>query len=275
MLLLAALAVTSHAAELHIGVLSVLDDDAMAQQWRPLAEGLARRLPQHAVLLKPYDLAGLEAAVARGELSFVVTNPGHYVQLEASHGVTRVATQTAAGGHDPEHAVGSAVVMRRGASLAGGLAALAGRRVAAVSQDAFGGYQLVADEWLRQGLDVEGGAVQMVFTGFPMTRVVESVLSGQAEAGILRTCLLERLERDGRVAPGALVVVAPRREEALACQTSTALYPGWAFAATPAVPPGLSREVLLALLVLPADTGGTQWTVPAVYQRVHEVLRRL
>ncbi len=273
--MLASTASLATAAELRIGVLSVLDEEAVPHQWQPLAAGLAQRLPQHVVVLQPYDLNGLEAAVARGELSFVVTNPGQYVRLEARHGVTRVATQTAAGGQDPAHAVGSAVVMRRGASLTGGLAELEGKRVAAVSEDAFGGYQLVAMEWIRRGVDVEAGAVKTQFTGFPMTRVLDAVLSGQADAGILRACLLERLEREGRVPPGALVVVAARRDASLACQTSTELYPGWAFAALPSAPPGLSREVLLALLALPAEPGGAHWSVPADYQRVHEVLRAL
>jgi len=266
---------TGHATELRIGVLSVLDEEASRRDWRPLAEGLAQRLAPHAVRLQAFDLAGLEEAVAGQEVSFVVTNPGHYVQLEARHRVTRIATQTAGVGHDPAHAVGSAVVVRSGPQGPAGLADLAGRRVAAVSEQAFGGYQLVAAEWTRRGVDVEGGAVALRFTGFPMTRVVDAVLAGEADAGILRTCLLERLEGEGRVPAGALTVVGARHDPALPCRSSTALYPGWAFAALPSVPPTVSREVLLALLALPPDGADTHWSVPADYQRVHDVLRTL
>lgn len=262
-------------ARIDIGVLAVLDGEDTRRLWQPLADGLARALPGHSVQLQVLDPDALDAALAQQALHFVVTNPGHYVRLEARHGATRIATQTTAESDDPAHTVGSAVVVRAGTPVPASLDALRGKRVAAVAEDAFGGYQLVAHEWLQRGLDAEAGAVQRVFTGFPMQRVADAVLVGQAEAGILRTCVLEQLERTGRVAPGALVVVGARPDAPAPCRSSTPLYPGWAFAALASTPPELSRTVLLALLTQPADAQGGRWSVPADYQRVHEVLRAL
>lgn len=260
---------------LHVGVLSVLEDQDTEQQWQPLIDGLAKALPQWRLHLHPLDPDGMEQALRRRELGFVITNPGHYVLIESRHRAVRIATQIAAEGGDPAHAVGSTVVVRSDAPVPAGLAALKGRRVAAVSEHAFGGYQLVAADWMHHGIDAEAGDVRRVFTGYPMTRVAEAVLSGAADAGILRTCLLERLVREGRVAPGALRVVAVESDSRLPCQSSTPLYPGWAFAILPHVPPDLAREAVLALLTLPPDAQGTRWSVPADYQRVHEVLRTL
>lgn len=260
---------------IHVGVLAVLDDQDTERQWQPLLDGLAAALPGQHLHLHPLDPAGMERALRASELAFVITNPGHYVVIEARHGATRIATQTAAEGGDPAHAVGSTVVLRAGAPWPGGLAGLKGRRVAAVDEQAFGGYQLVAAEWIRQGLDAESGDVERLFTGYPMTRVLDAVLQGQADAAIFRTCLLERWVGEGRVPAGALRVVAAQPDSRLPCQTSTPLYPGWAFAASPHVPPDLARAVALALLSLPPDAQGTRWSVPADYQRVHEVLRTL
>lgn len=262
-------------ARIDIGVLAVLDSDDTRRLWQPLADGLARALPGHSVQLQVLDPDALDAALAQQALHFVVTNPGHYVRLEARHGATRIATQTTAESDDPAHTVGSAVVVRAGTPVPASLDALRGQRVAAVAEDAFGGYQLVAHAWLQRGLDAEAGAVQRVFTGFPMQRVADAVLAGQADAGILRTCVLEQLERAGRVAPGALQVVGARPDAPAPCQSSTPLYPGWAFAALASTPPELGRTVLLALLTLPADAQGSRWSVPADYQRVHDVLRAL
>lgn len=262
-------------ARIDIGVLAVLDGEDTRRLWQPLADGLARALPGHSVHLQVLDPDALDAALAKQALHFVVTNPGHYVRLEARHGATRIATQTTAESDDPAHTVGSAVVVRAGTPVPATLDALRGKRVAAVAEDAFGGYQLVAHEWLQRGLDAEAGAVQRVFTGFPMQRVADAVLAGRADAGILRTCVLEQLERTGRVAPGALVVVGARPDAPVACQSSTPLYPGWAFAALASTPPELGRTVLLALLAQPVDAQGSLWSVPADYQRVHEVLRAL
>lgn len=258
-----------------IGVLTVLDGEDTQRLWQPLADGLARALPGHSVHLQVLDPDALDAAVVQRALHFVVTNPGHYVRLEARHGTTRIATRTPPETDDPANTVGSAVVVRAGTPVPATLQAMCDMRVAAVAEDAFGGYQLVAREWLRNGLDAEAGAVQRVFTGFPMERVADTVLAGQADAGILRTCVLEQLERTGRVAPGALVVVGARPNALAHCQSSTPLYPGWAFAALANTSPDLGRSVLLALLTQPADALGGRWSVPADYHRVHDVLRAL
>lgn len=263
------------ATTIAVGVLAVLDDQDTQRQWQPLFDGLSAALPGQRLALRPLDPSAMERELGAGRLAFVITNPGHYVVMEARHGVTRIATQTAAEGGDPGHAVGSAVVVRADRAAVGHLAGLAGLRVAAVAEEAFGGYQLVAAEWVRLGVDAESGAVQRLFTGYPMTRVLDAVLQGEADAGILRTCLLERWVREGRVAAGALRVVAGRADSRLPCQTSTPLYPGWAFAAASHVPPELARAVALGLLTLPPDAQGTRWSVPADYQRVHEVLRTL
>ena len=269
-------------AEVRLGALAVLDGEDTRRQWQPLAGGLQRALgvPVRLQALAP---AALEQAVARGALDFVVTNPGHYVALEARHGATRIATRSAGALGDPAHAVGSAVVVRADApGPPATLAALRGWRVAAVAEEAFGGYQLAAVEWLRQGVDAEAGGLRRVFTGYPMQRVAQAVLSGEADAGVLRTCLLELWERDGVVPAGALRVVPAAGDggDALAppgCRTSTPLYPGWAFAALAGTPPELSRRVLLALLAQPDEGGELDgvWTVPADYQRVHDALRLL
>jgi two-component system sensor histidine kinase TtrS len=262
-------------AHIHVGVLAVLDDQDTQRQWQPLLDGLSVALVGKRLHLHPLDPAGMERAQQANELAFIITNPGHYVVIEARHGATRIATQTAAEGRDPAHAVGSTVVVRADSPLPEGLADLKGLRVAAVAEQAFGGYQLVAADWAREGIDAESGDVKRLFTGYPMTRVLDAVLQGQADAAILRTCLLERWISEGRVQPGVLRVVAPHPDSRLPCQSSTPLYPGWAFAASPHVPPELAREVALALLTLPPDAQGTRWSVPADYQRVHDVLRTL
>ena len=89
---------------------------------------------------------------------------------------------------------------------------LPGRTLAAASVDAFGGYQILWAELRRLGLDPEQGQPRPVLTGFPMAKVVESVLNGDADAGVLRACLLEHLEQEGALRPGQLRVLSPRAD---------------------------------------------------------------
>ena len=261
-------------AEIRLGVLAWLGSEEAEVQWKPLVQGLEQRLPGYRIVLRHYDLDELSAALQAGEVEFVLTNPGHYVMLEAEHGVSRIATQVSATSQDPAHVVGSSVVVLDRRKDLQRLEDLRGASLAAVAEDAFGGYQLIWAELRRHGLDPEQGQVKPVFTDFPMSRVVEAVLQGKADAGVLRACLLERLERTGQLPPGRLRVLSPR-DQTGHCRVTSPLYPGWAFAATRGTDPALSRAVLLALLSLPPDEGGHAWSVPADYYPVHELFREL
>lgn len=259
---------------IRVGLLSVLEGQETTSQWASWMTGLQDRLARHHVEFLPLDLQQMQLAVQKRELDFLVTNPGHYVDLETRFGAVRMATQTAVDSPNAAHAVGSAVV-RLPKRAYKELNDLQGAKVAAVSPDAFGGYQVVAALWKHEGIDAEQGDVNMVFTGFPMWKVVEQVLSGKVDAGILRACLLERWIHEGKLKPGQLDIVGRHTEGDISCEHSTPVYPGWAFASLPHVNPDLSREVVLALLSLPQENDGTRWSVPADYQKVHEVLKTL
>ena len=262
------------ASEVRLGVLAWLGSEEAEVEWGPLVRGLQRSLPNEHIVVRHLDLAQITAALADHEIDFVVTNPGHYVTLEAESGIARIATQVGEMQQDPAHVVGSAVVVLDSRHDLNRLQDLHRHTLAAVSADAFGGYQLIWGELMQWGLDPERGDPRPRFTGFPMSRVLDAVLAGTADAGVLRTCLLERLERDGSVPRGRLRVLSPQAQSAT-CRSTSRLYPGWAFAAASGTPPELTRKVLFALLSLPPDANGQAWTVPADYHPVHELFRQL
>lgn len=262
------------AEKIRIGILAWQGTEESEIQWASLGAQLKKQLPRKSIALYHYNLADLAAALREGKLDFVVTNPGHYVLLEAESGVTRIATQISDNLPDPDHVVGSALVVRADRQDLIQLADLKGKTIAAVSPFAFGGYQLAWAELRHNGIDPEKGDLDVLFTNFPMSRVVEAVLKRDADAGVLRACLLEKLEHDGLLKPGTLRVLSQHGESA-PCRVTSKLYPGWAFASATQTSPELSREVLLALLSLPPDHGGLSWTVPADYHPVHEILREL
>lgn len=262
------------ASTVRIGLLAWLDASEAEIQWGPMLQALRKKLPQHHIEARPMDLARISDAIAKGELDFVVTNPGQYVTLEAQHGITRIATQVSTRGTDPAQVVGSAVVALSRRDDLQDLAQLRGKTLAAVSPDAFGGYQIAWAELKRKSIDPERGDVRMQFTGFPMFKVLQAVADGSADAGVIRGCLLEQLERQGSLEKGRFRILSPQ-SLGTGCQISSATYPGWAFAATRETSPALSREVLFALLSLPHGQDVEQWTVPADYQPVHQMLREL
>lgn len=273
-LLLAGAPGTALAAEVRIGVLAWFGNHSAEEQWRGLDKALQAQMPGHAVRLHYYDMAGLESAVVAGDVDFIITNPGHYVALESRHGVTRIATQKSLLGQDSMFAVGSAVIVRSERTDLQSLDDLRGKRLAATVAEGFSGWQVIWAELKARGIDPEEGDVQPLFTGFPMTRIMEAVDSGQSDAGILRGCLLEHLIRQGEL-PADRYRVLSVREEGAPCLMSSQLYPGWAFAAVRQSPETLARTVLIALLSLQGQDAVLRWSVPADYHPVHEMLRSL
>jgi two-component system sensor histidine kinase TtrS len=148
---------------------------------------------------------------------------------------------------------------------------LRGKRVAAVGRERFGGFQLIWGVLADIGVSPDEDFAELQTVGFPMSKVLEAVASGRADAGIVRACLLEGLGEAGR----AFRVVAPREEPGFPCATSTPLYPDWPLASLRHTPPELARQVAIALLSMDADSDHPTWAVPADYQSVHDLFRKL
>lgn len=262
------------AAPVRIGVLAFLGAEAAIDDWSPLAAHLEASLPAHRFLLAYYDAPGLHEAVRRQEVDFVITNSGHYAALESEFGVSRLATLESPGVPSPSRAIGSAVIVRADRQDLNVLSDLKGKRLAAVGEEAFGGFQVAWREFQRQGMKREDLA-RLDFVGFPMPRIVTAVASGQADAGIVRACLLEELARDGAIRLANFKVLSPRREEGFACGLSSGLYPDWPIAILRHTDLRQAKAVATALLSMPASSTGYAWTVPVDYRAVHDLFRDL
>lgn len=137
-----------------IGVLARQGSQAAEQRWHPLLEQLQQQLPAHQFRLQPLDPNGMERALSRRQLTFLITNPGHYVDMEARFGLSRIATEQIDSPPKPEQVVGSVLVIRADRNDIKTLEDLAGKTVAAVSPEAFGGYQIFAADWQQQLLTI-------------------------------------------------------------------------------------------------------------------------
>ena len=80
-----------------IGVLAWQGSQAAEQRWHPLLEQLQQQLPAHQFRLQPLDPNGMERALSRRQLTFLITNPGHYVDMEARFGLSRIVGYVLAG----------------------------------------------------------------------------------------------------------------------------------------------------------------------------------
>lgn len=264
-----------------VGVLAYQGADRAEAEWRPTARYLDRALPGHVFRLEFLDLSGMRRAVRDKALDFVITNAGNYVELEATFGISRIATLESTTGVDPGRAVGSVIVTAANDTAIRTLDDLKGKRLAAVAPDAFGGFEVARRELARHGIAPFTDLASLRFTGFPMEQVLFAVRDGKADAGIVRACLPEQVGAAGRIDPTRFRVLNPRYYPGFDCALSSRLYPDWAFAKLKDTSRELAKKVAQALLAMPpsapaARAGGYfGWTIPVDYQPVHELLREL
>jgi two-component system, LuxR family, sensor histidine kinase TtrS len=170
--------------------------------------------------------------------------------------------------------VSSAIVVRRDRSDIRSLADLRGKRLATVGTNAFGGFQVAWRELADAGIDPFAD-LGLESLGFPMTQVIDAVVSNKVDAGIVRGCMVEGREAEGALAPAALRVLAPRPSPLTSCAVSSRLYPDWPLARLRGTPPDIAKKVATALLTYVPPAGTPGWTVPVDYQPVHDLFRDL
>lgn len=261
-------AVAQATERVRIGVLAFLGAEHSLEDWSPTIRTIRTALGQTSVEVIPLDHAGIADALDRRSLDFVMTNPGHYVELEVEKGISRILTLQAS---EP---VASTFIVRAGNHRLGSLKDLRGKALAIVGKEAFGGFQVGWREMLLAGVNPED-AVTLKPVGFPMTKVFEAVLSGEADVGIVRACLLERQIAAGTIHHDALKVLEEKARSSGDCALSSPVYPDWPLAKARDTDPELAKKVATALLALQPPEGQASWTVPLDYQPVHDLFRDL
>lgn len=255
-----------------IGVLAYRGVDRFQSDWRPFEAHLSDRLEGWQAELVPVTLDSAEALLREGRLHFLVTNPGHYIQLSASHSLSPVATRVrrTAGGVPVTH-FGSAIITAAASPITR-LEDVEGARLVAVAPDAFGGLQAAWQTFHDRGISLLDVAGEVIYTGFPMDQVIAQVQQDPGAVGLVRSGMIEALEAAGTLAPGQLRVLNANTTFTHPEAVSTALYPEWPLLATAAATGELRRQMArVAIWEGDPAVPNSTWTVPLAYDQVRAV----
>lgn len=264
-----------------IGVLAFRAKSEALARWQPLAEHLEREIPDTRFELAVFDNREMDAAVASGAIDFVFVQPSHYVRLTYLHALSSpLATLVNFEGRTAVSMFGGVIFTRADRTDIERIVDLRGRTIAAVDLNGLGGFQMQARELLDAGIRLPGDA-RVEVTGQPQDQVVQAVLDGRADAGFVRTGLIEAMVANGELEASRLKPLAPRNHAGFPFVISTRLYPEWPVAAMAHVDPDLSRQVAAALLGMPHDGELARrmriagFTIPGDYRSIDELLRAL
>lgn len=272
---LGAVAWAHEEAPLVIGVLAVQPKPGTLARWQPTAAYLAGQTG-HVFTIEPLTYPELAAAVLQRRVDFVITNPSHYMALARRNQLSSpLATLVNLGAGQPLAHYGGVIFTHAGRTDIRRLADLRGRTVATPDAASLGGYQAQALELAEAGLSATRD-LNLLITGGPHDSVVEAVLAGRAEAGFVRSGVIEALGVADRVR-----VVERRLMPGFPLLLSTRLYPEWLLAALPQTDAQLARQVTQALFALhpehPAAVAGRYhgWAIASDYEPVRAMLQAL
>ena len=264
-----------------IGVLAYRGHAQALRRWSATAEYLSDRIAGYRFEIVPLDLGGIRDATRDETLQFTLTNPGNYADLEARFGVSRIATLQAREDQRIRVRYGAVIITRadnRGIST---LEDLRGKSFMAVSEEAFGGFQMAWRELAEHGIDPFQDLSELRFAGFPQDRIVLAVENGAVDAATVRAETFARMIEAGVVEAADFRVLNLQKDTDSPFPLSTRLYPEWPFATLKSTPRKLAAQVTQALLTMPPDhpaaiaARSAGWTVPLDYSPVTALMQSL
>ncbi|MCR9156135.1 MAG: PhnD/SsuA/transferrin family substrate-binding protein [Rhodobacteraceae bacterium] len=238
----------SAVSQARIGVLAYLGYEDALVRWHGLKRYLDASVPTHEFELVPMTLASASSQIAGGQIDFLLTNPGHFVDLSKDHAMSVLATRNVQRSDGRFSAEFGSLIIARANSGIEELSDARDKTVAAIDKMAFGGFQLAWREFDNAQINLFTDTKSLVFVGFPMDGVIDRVATGQADIGIIRSGLMERVLAEGTYSKSDFTFLNTNVTFAHPDMLSTRLYPEWPFAALANVDPALRDAVTIALL---------------------------
>jgi len=252
-------------------------------KWQPTLDYLSKSIPEHTFTLVPVvDLKNITAGVANDEYSFVLTNPSSYVEISKLHNARALVTLNNKRGNSGQTHFGSVIFIQSARDDINILDDLKGKSLMAVTSQGFGGWRVAWFELLKNNIDPFSDLQSVLYTKSSQQRdVVYAVRDGKADAGIVRTDMLERMSEEGLIDLRYFRILNSQTTIGFPFFHSTLLYPEWPFAATKKVSQEVVKKVKNALLNIPEDNSAAiagkyiGWVPALDYSSVDELMKKL
>ena len=229
----------------------------------------ARFGPSNVTIRERVTLTELGHMLERGEVDYFISTSG-VSRRNLSEGSRDLLTITDSRFPDPNKSYGSLFFTRRGSGIKA-LEDMRDRTLVANHPNGPYSYLVGMGEIERAGYDASTFFKSQRFLMQSAEDVVQAVLDGRADVGIVASCILEDFfpaESEARrnLEPVSLKAAAP-------CMRSTDQHPNWTLSAVRGADPETTREVVLTLLGMPASPDGVRWSITTDFQSTDQVLK--
>lgn len=212
--------------------------------------------------VRRYTQTAFLDAASHNDFDLAIASSGLTSISIERYGGTPLLWQVSYENPNPDRGAGSALIVRGDNDSIKNISDLKGKTFAIMSKSAFSGFMIPTVELYRKGIDLETVAKDFVITPNSMRSVFDKVKNGEADVGIVVTCMKEALIRDKEIGENEFKVLFPQKDKDFFCEHSTNLYPSWILSSKRSLPSHLAKKIVQALMAMPPDEErGTHWTI--------------
>ena len=268
---------------LKVAVRAVNGHAASVKTWQETINELSRNIKGYHFKLVPIvGFNEMRTAAKNKQVDFILTNPLAYIELNKLSGLTRLLTLNKRQPNGiASTTFASAIFTRSNRSDIVSLKDIKNKSLIAVHEEAFGGWRMALRELLHNDIDPYKECSSVAFTeNNTHQAVVNSVLSGESDVGVVRTGILEHMVSQGKIKADSFKILN-RHNDKLSAWHSTEHYPEWPFSVMPHVSNEISNKVFHTLLdIKPLSTAALagkyiNWTAPLDYSNVFNLTDEL
>jgi len=217
---------------------------------------LKKRLP-YQIEFEFLPFEELKGKALAGKLNFILTNPYQAITIRelakkadppSNYWVILSLSQLEGERFYPFF---GGVIFTRKDSPIKNLIELKGKTLGAVNPDSFGGYLIALYELYKVGIHEED--IKPKFYG-THDAVVRAVLKGEVPAGTVRTGILERMAKKGKISLRDLKILNQKNYPNFPFLVSSELYPEWPILALEGTPQKVIKELSKALLEIKEES---------------------
>ena len=224
-----------------------------------------------------YERKELEKAIRDGKVDIILSEAGEAARLR-KWGTRPLLTAVSIRHPNPQRGQGSVFFVRNDRKDLSELKDLRNLKLAATDDNDFTGFHAGMGELIHRGFNPDKFFSHIQFIGssskVAMHHVVDDVISGKADVGIVRTCFLEDLEKlSGQAYP--VKVIGEKPKDSFACKRSTDLYPNWTISSTKNLSSEDLRDVTKFLLEMPKTSDGKYWSLAPDLSNVENLMKEL
>jgi diguanylate cyclase (GGDEF)-like protein len=268
--------------EIRIALIAERGTQRGLEKWQSTADFLSKAIPEHRFVMVPFENnSSLNQAFSQGIFHFSLTNPASSVEHIIRYKTQPVATLINKRQGKGYSKFGSVIFTRADRNDINSIQDLKGNIFLASDELGFGGWRVTWREFLNHKINPYTDFKEIRFAGGNQPNVVFSVLNGKADAGTVRTDMLERMATAGKIKLSDFKILGKKSTSDFPFLHSTDLYPEWLVTSAKTISLELKNQVASALVSIKQNDKAALdgmyigWMRPLNYSSVDDLLKTL